>query len=109
MFKPHIGNCTNCLRESVMIVVKKGLCCRCNNEKKGKKPAKRAPRKATGELQVFMEIWKERPHFSEVSGRPLLPLGHPEWIRQFSHILSKGAFPSFIPCGMTCGVEGTGV
>lgn len=78
-----------------MIVVKAGLCCACNDLRKGKKKKKQYRRQPTGELEVFMQIWKDRPHVSEVSGKPLLPIGHPDWIKQFSHILSKGAFPAF--------------
>jgi hypothetical protein len=44
---------------------------------------------------LFIEIWEERPHLSEVSGRPLLPIGHWQWHWQFAHILTKGAYPSF--------------
>jgi hypothetical protein len=37
-----------------------------------------------------MEIWAERPHFSEVSGRYLgeMPMSY-----YFSHVLSRGAYP----------------
>jgi hypothetical protein len=49
-------------------------------------------RKATGELDLFKEIFIERPHFSEISGRPL---GDELNIRFFSHILTKGAYPSY--------------
>lgn len=41
-------------------------------------------------LPFFKEIWDERPHISEVSGRTL-PAFHPIL---FSHIISKGAAPS---------------
>lgn len=41
------------------------------------------------ELEMFKEIWRERPHYSEVSGEPLEAFS-PVY---FSHILSKGAYP----------------
>lgn len=41
------------------------------------------------ELDMFIEIWKERPHYSEVSGEPLGSFN----VAYFSHLLSKGAFP----------------
>lgn len=48
--------------------------------------------KPTGELEVFREIWDERPHKSEVSGEPLFDIDHHQWINQFSHILPKGKY-----------------
>lgn len=45
-------------------------------------------------LQLFNEIWEERDHISELSGKPLLPKGHFQWHWQFLHILSK-SYPSF--------------
>lgn len=49
----------------------------------------RGKRKVTKELAVFLEIWNERPHMSEISGR---------YIREFSpycfsHVLTKGSHP----------------
>jgi len=62
--------------------------------KKGVKSSKSSkPKRPTGELKLFLEIWDERPHVSEVSGKPLLPKEHPQWIWQFSHILPKGLYP----------------
>lgn len=97
MFKPHYGICEECSNER-LIVVKAGICEYCNDtakkEKKGKgsQVSKSKKREPTGELQMFLEIWNERPKVSEVSGRPLLPLGHKLWINQFSHILPKGNY-----------------
>lgn len=111
MFKPHYDVCINCEKRG-LIVVKRGLCRRCNIELKSanKKAAHRISepdevpeearswkrkspikvrKKATGELQVFKEIWNERKHICQccgasVDGRPA----------NFSHILSKGAYPA---------------
>jgi len=49
---------------------------------------------ATGELQLFLEIWSEREHISELSGKPLLNIGHSKWHWQFLHVLPKGRFKS---------------
>lgn len=46
-------------------------------------------------IEVFNEIWDERPHHSEVSGKPLLRRGHTQWHWQFSHILPKSVYPKF--------------
>ena len=66
-----------------------------NMQKKGKKPMKRLQRrrKPTGELKVFKEIWAERLHVSEISGRFLPFPAHAKWIWCFSHILPKGNYP----------------
>lgn len=66
--------------------------------KKRRKPLRA---KATGQLQVFREIWASRPHVSEVSGVGLIdppedPREEPEplraWVAQFSHVLPKGVY-----------------
>lgn len=41
---------------------------------------------------MFNAIWNERPHVSELSGKPLLPRGHSQWHWQFLHVLSKGVY-----------------
>jgi hypothetical protein len=46
------------------------------------------------EKMLFLEIWEEQEHVSEVSGKPLLPIGSFKWHWQFAHILNKGRFPS---------------
>lgn len=45
--------------------------------------------------ELFKFIWETRPHRSELSGRALLPEGHPLWHWQFLHVLSKGAYPAY--------------
>lgn len=39
--------------------------------------------------KLFIEIWNEREHVSYLTGKPLLPIGHPKWHWQFLHVLSK--------------------
>lgn len=43
------------------------------------------------ELLMFKQIWEERPHFCEVTGKPLGAFD----VRLFSHVLTKGAYPKF--------------
>lgn len=43
------------------------------------------------EFLMFKQIWKERPHFCEVSGKPLGAFD----VRMFSHVLCKGNHPKF--------------
>jgi len=43
------------------------------------------------ELLMFEKIWEIRPHFCEVTGKPI----HTFDIRCFSHILTKGAYGRF--------------
>lgn len=44
---------------------------------------------------MFLEIWEDRPHLSEVSGKPLHPVGHWQWHWQFAHVLGKGSYPKY--------------
>lgn len=41
--------------------------------------------------ELFNQIWEEREHISEISGRPLFNRRHMQW--QFSHTLPKGLYP----------------
>lgn len=64
------------------------LCKNCNNKRLNKSVI---VRKTTGELQLFKEIWNERPHYSQVSGKRLNGFN----VGYFSHILTKAAYPSY--------------
>jgi hypothetical protein len=71
------------------------LCLDCNKLRlsAGKeiiKKVKVKPRKVTGELNVFKEIWAERPPECEVCKRSV---EFSPYI--FSHVLTKGAYPGF--------------
>lgn len=46
-------------------------------------------KKDNAQLEMFKQIWRDRPHYSEVSGEPLIGFN----LAYFSHILSKGAHP----------------
>lgn len=41
-----------------------------------------------------MEIWEERDHVSELTGKPLFPYGHFLWKNQFLHVLPHGKYAS---------------
>lgn len=47
------------------------------------------------EYKVFIEIWNERKHISELTGEPLLPVGHDLWHWQFAHLLNKQTYSRF--------------
>lgn len=115
MFTPSKGLCKKCLNER-LIVVKAGLCQKCNEQLKRLKKFNKescnqflnsdtdkqqsfvelkkrfAPkkRKITGELELFQEIWNTRAHICEVTGELIRRFD----IRSFSHILSKGSEPA---------------
>jgi hypothetical protein len=73
-----------------------GYCRNHQHSRADKKPKLLGARKKTGELQVFMEIWAERPHFSELSGRPLEQYASTAFFASlFAHILNKGMYPKF--------------
>jgi len=96
--------------DRVDYIVGRGLCVWCYNdylkkkvrEKKDKDNSiQQRQRKSAAEdgtekteIDIFNEIWNERPHVSEIDGTPLYPKGHKMWHWQFSHLLCKGAFPS---------------
>lgn len=89
----------------------KGECVTCANigyakkaqEKKRNNPELYKPKKinyrskngqkvCTADSKFFHEIWNERSHFSEISGKPLGDKYNPVF---FSHILTKGSYPKF--------------
>lgn len=69
-------------------------------EKTPKKPYKGLKRtalkkkfnKPTGEKDLFLEIWNERPHVSEINGDPL---GETPHVYFFMHVVGKKAYPNF--------------
>jgi len=50
---------------------------------------------SNSQLEMFKEIWNERPHVSQISGKLLVGQDHPNWVGQFEHVLPKGAFPKW--------------
>jgi hypothetical protein len=67
------------------------------NKKTIKQKTKIKPRSAKNkelvkaELLVFKKIWESRPHYCEVTGKPIYVFD----VRCFSHVLTKGAYPKF--------------
>lgn len=51
--------------------------------------------KDTSQYDMFLEIWNQREHISEISGKALVGPEHKMFIWQFEHILGKGAYPKF--------------
>jgi len=93
--KPEKGVCSSCGANRWYAHKAKKLCKYCNEKRKasekkarGKKPYA-YKRKPTGERDVFIEIWNERPHECEHCGKPLNePLVH-----YFAHIKPKRTHP----------------
>lgn len=50
---------------------------------------------STGLLQLFSEIWDERDHVSELSGKPLLGKFDMRWHWQFLHVLPHGSYKAY--------------
>lgn len=48
-----------------------------------------------GELYLFRTLLWTRGSISEISGKPLLPLEHPQWHWQFLHVLPKGLYKRY--------------
>ncbi len=103
-FKPHYGSCSNpdCNQDNPLIVVRSGLCERCNYKKKqdakkasGKKSTKYTyVKESTGEGDLFKEImddFGDDPVKCFVCGRRItLLMPH-----NFMHVLPKGKYASF--------------
>jgi hypothetical protein len=86
------GRYPSCGATNTYITCKsRGQCMVCAAKYNKKTKTKIKTKKKTGELDVFIEIWNERPHFSQVSGKPITVFS--VWC--FAHILSKGAYPSY--------------
>ena len=56
------------------------------------KPIKQKLKKPTGEKELFLEIWNERPHYC-TNPECRTYLGEEPMTYFFSHIKSKGAYP----------------
>jgi hypothetical protein len=102
MFKPHIGNCVNCPRTSVPIVVRDGFCDKCNYKRKedkkrseGKKTGGyKYVKKATGEKNVFEQVLDNLDEFETrcfICEKRVAVVTH----HNFAHILAKGRYPKF--------------
>ena len=63
-----------------------GNCKWCDSKTKKPKGLKSKIKKPTGEKEVFLQIWKERPH---ICSNCKEPLGHEPLAHFFSHIVPK--------------------
>lgn len=45
--------------------------------------------------ELFDYIWDNRPHYSQLTGKPLIPKGGFLWHNQFLHILPKGTYKRY--------------
>lgn len=101
MLKPYKGECKQCEKDNKWIANSKGICADCvylNNHGgktkvevyRERQKGKPKGRKKTGEGELFLEIWDERPHYCTNCKDPL---GNEPVPHYFSHIKSKGAYP----------------
>lgn len=91
-FKLKKGICACCDTKDVLIVYTSGkLCYECNRARliAKRKPMKKGKR-TTGEKDLFIQIWAERPHLCVNCKKNL---GDEPRTFFFSHIQSKGAHP----------------
>lgn len=97
MFKPNYDICRNC-KTKQLIVVKKGLCKKCNQEtkvlnkkvqSKNTKYAFKRKKRKTGELEVFKQIYEERPNICEWCGTYINEFS----VANYHHIKPKSRFP----------------
>lgn len=98
------GVCKECGRECLIVNKKYSLCNSCNRKRLGRKDnvshiktkflksssIKRKAKKPTGERELFIEIWEERPHYCEHCG---VFLGDEPLLHFFAHEKSKGSHP----------------
>lgn len=90
------GICSECNKETYIVNKFYSLCKFCNtkrlnkNKEVKKQKVKLVKRKATGEKEMFLEIWNERPHYCEMCGKWL---GHEPKVHYFSHIKAKSVHP----------------
>lgn len=92
------GICSGCEDEKLIVHKSKKLCLYCLRKSKivkassfKKSSIKQKFRKPTGELELFKQIWEERPHVSQISNEPLESFN----IFYFSHILTKQSYPGY--------------
>lgn len=86
--KPIKDNCSSCGKESWIAHKAKRLCKTCNDS------AKRRAKKKEDEpsmVDLFWEIWNERPRVSFISGKKLDKYEDTDlWYSLFAHVLAKG-------------------
>ena len=93
---PRPKVCVSCGKEFIYGgSATKKLCPICNRKRldvgKPKKKPLRTHRKASGEAQMFQEVWNTRPHVCVNCGALL---GHEARAHYFAHILPKSTHPN---------------
>ena len=93
------GVCT-CHGEERLIVKKisdRKYCHQGNQNRLRKKKAE-TKKEPSGELQLFYEIWAERPHVCAITGKTITESPDknlPRWLCCFSHVIPKGSYPKY--------------
>ena len=99
MLRASKGFCQKCGNYRFIANKKHGLCNLCNKERLSVKTdikqlkrssIRQGKRKSTGERELFLEIWGERPHYCEHCGSYL---GDEPRVHFFAHEKGKGAYP----------------
>lgn len=95
MIKVKFKPCVECQkqgddRDKAMANNKLGLCLYHNNKRKQSKKGVSRPKSGQGQgyMKLYQEIWEERPHVSEISGKPIKEFS--TWC--FMHILNKSTY-----------------
>lgn len=100
--KRKIGDCDHCTKKHTPIFksspLKGNFCYGCNQQRLSKPKKKKFPNlvKNTGQLDLFYEIWAERPHVSFLSSIQLEQYRY-KFVSMFAHVLSKALnkYPKF--------------
>lgn len=99
----RLGICHHCNSKGVLNF--KGVCTECTyrknhggrsrqevyRDRQRSKPLKK--KKVTGEYDLFVEIWNERPHVCANCKTKIEFRSRREFVKKFSHVKSKGAYP----------------
>jgi hypothetical protein len=100
------GLCSGCHSEQIIVKRKASgnLCNRCNSDRlKSRKEIKdrqaryeKPKKKESGELKLFVKIWKTRERVSFLTGKRLTnEIGTSFWFNLFAHLIPKGKYGNF--------------
>jgi hypothetical protein len=88
------GICEQCGEDSIITKPRLGLCYKCNNKRLRKQKSNK--KEASGQYDLFLEIWDRRGPYSFVSNKPLSDFKDSKlFVNCFAHVLGKGAYPAF--------------
>lgn len=95
MIKVKFKPCVECVkqgdeRDKAMANNSLSLCLYHNNKRKGSKKGLTTAKHGQGQgyMKMYMEIWNERPHVSEISGLPIKEFN----VSCFMHTLNKNTY-----------------